>query len=39
LVNRRWLFVVDDDVTTPLVVKLKRAERTLAGDALGLLCR
>jgi hypothetical protein len=39
LVNSRWLFVVDDDVTTPLVVRLKSAVRTLAGDALRLLWR
>jgi hypothetical protein len=39
LVKSRWLFAVEDDVTTPFVVRLKSVLRTVAGEAPGFPCR
>jgi hypothetical protein len=38
-VNSRWLFAVLELFTIPLVVRLYSAVRTVAGDAVGLVCR
>jgi hypothetical protein len=34
-VNRRWLLALPDESTFPFVVRLKRASRTVAGEADG----
>ena len=38
-VKSRWLLAVFEFVTIPLVVRLNRAVRTAAGEAVGLPCR